>query len=296
MQARTLWEQLNRRWATTACQPALTSPYGSSIRGAGIWRSVKQCRRFGVRSLASSVQLNLRDNVDSFAESRTIRPIILAIASAIPGASGAIAGADSWVLTHVQQQKEERLRYLIECLESGMDDFGGPIPIQMSEPVLHAAYVTIEATLRTSRREKIRAFARLLRSGLETPPRLDLKNEHEDYLKILDELSVRELNVLWLLNDFEKRNPRQPEDSDYEWTKKHWHAFKNDVVARVNMPEEEISGLLMRLARTGTFEPIYVSGYGGDVSSAGMLTGAYKRLAELLGDDQGLFDSGKIVP
>jgi hypothetical protein len=234
--------------------------------------------------------------LEEFAESRAIRPILLGIASVIPGVSGVVAGADAAILAHVEKQQRERLHYLIECLESGAEDFGGPIAIQRSEPAIHAAYVTIEATLRTSRREKIRAFARLLRAGLEDPPRLDLEHEHEDYLKILDELSLRELQVLFLLNEYEGANPRQPDESDYQWAKRHWSNFEDAATVRLGIPGEELSGLVMRLARTGMFEPIYVTAYGGYVHSAGMLTGAYKRLASLLGNKSGLFDTGTIVP
>lgn len=51
----------------------------------------------------------------------------------------------------------------------------------------------------------------------------------------------------------------------------------------------------MRLARSGMFEPAYVSGFGGPVFSNGVLTGAYKRLAALIGEDADLFDTGRIV-
>jgi hypothetical protein len=132
--------------------------------------------------------------VEEFADIRAIRvirPLLLGIASSIPGVSGIVAGADAAIQAHIQDKKQKRLGYLIEDLASGVDDFGGPMPMQMSDPVIHAAYVTIEATLRTSRRQKIRAFARLLQSGLATPPRLNLETEHEDYLKILDDLSLR---------------------------------------------------------------------------------------------------------
>jgi hypothetical protein len=235
-------------------------------------------------------------NMESFAESRAIRPILLGIASAIPGVNIAVTGADAAILAHAGKLRQDRLSCLIESLERGLDDFGGPIAIQRSDPVLHAAYVTIEAALRTSRREKIRAFARLLQAGLEAPPRLDLENEFEDYLKILDELTVRELRILFLLGRFEERNPRTIEEDDFEWTERHWSDFENAAVAQIGIPREELSGLLMRMARTGTYVPIYVAGFGGPITSTGMLTGAYKRLAGLLGNEPDLFDTGTIVP
>lgn len=236
--------------------------------------------------------------MEDYVDSQAIRPTILAIAGAIPLVGNLITGADAALTTRVHQQQQENLEYLIECLESGRDDFGGPIAIQRSDPVIHAAYVTIQATLRTSRREKIRAFAMLLRAGLEDPPRLDLEQEHEDYLKILDDLSVRELQILWLLGEIENKYPPSDDESDEEidWFDRHWSEFERIVVSKTGTPQEELPGLLVRLARTGLYEPLYHAVAGGPSIANGRLTGAYRRLASLLGKDPHWFDTGSIVP
>ncbi|MED4378683.1 hypothetical protein P9274_23975 [Schinkia azotoformans] len=57
-----------------------------------------------------------------------------------------------------------------------------------SEDFLHAYFSTYKAALYTRQRNKIRFFARLLRSGLIEQSIVNI-NEYEDYLKILDELS-----------------------------------------------------------------------------------------------------------
>lgn len=69
--------------------------------------------------------------------------------------------------------------------------------------MVHAAYVTVEAALRTSRKEKIRWFARLLLAGLGEDRKLDLEREHETYLTMLDELSVQEVAILTTLAKYE---------------------------------------------------------------------------------------------
>jgi len=232
--------------------------------------------------------------VEKIAETTRVRPVILTVASFIPVVGNVVAGAENLLTEHLEREREERLQYLVEELELGRDDFSGPFAIYRSEPVLHAAYVTIEATYRTSRREKIRAFAKLLLSALEDPARLDVTNEFEDYLKILDELSIREIQILAVLSEVESENARLPDENDLQWTTRHWDAFESAVIERVHIPLEELSGFLARLTRTGTFEPI-VGTYFDYTGGNGMLTATYRRLATLIDATPGSFDTGRIV-
>ncbi len=165
-------------------------------------------------------------------------------------------------------------------------------------PFLHAACATIQATLRTSRREEIRAFARLLRAGRVDPPRIDLETEQEDYLKILDDLSVRDLQIPWLLGEIENRYPYHDDEyaKDTDWFDSHWSEFEDAVASTIGTPRAELPGLLARLGRTGLYEPLSTATWGGPAVSMGRLTGAYKRFATLIGDDPRMFDSGAVVP
>jgi hypothetical protein len=217
--------------------------------------------------------------------------MILAIASIIPGVSGVAAAADAAVIARVDRERQERLEYLITCLEEGLDDFAGPIPFQESDPIIHAAYATIEATLRTSRREKIRAFAGLLTAGMAANPRLDLENEHEDYLKILDDLSLRELKLLFLLSHFEQSNSENTEEKELISTESYWDDFETTACDRLVIPKMELWGLLTRLTRTGMFEPI-IGTHLGYAGGRGKLTGAYRRLESLLSNGGETFDTG----
>ena len=67
-----------------------------------------------------------------------------------------------------------------------------------SEDFLHAYFATTKYALNTRRREKIEMFARLLKSSI-TEKDISSIDEYEDLLKVLDELSYRELLALRIL-------------------------------------------------------------------------------------------------
>lgn len=232
--------------------------------------------------------------IERYTDSTRIRPLILGLASLVPVIGVGVTTASDLLVNHVEQERQNRLDTLIKALEEGLEDFAGPIEVQRTDPVLHAAYVTIEATLRTSRRGKIRAFAKLLTAGLQDPPRISITNEHEDFLKILDELSMRELGVLAILADFESKNTKQESENDVQWTARYWEAFQQQACNSLAIPTEEFSGLMARLIRTGTFEP-FVGAYLDYTGGRGKLTGTYIRLASLIKMSPEEFDTGCIV-
>jgi len=194
-----------------------------------------------------------------------------------------------------EQTCQLRRDTLLGELEHGIQDFTGPVPAYLSDPLIHACYVTVEATMRTSRREKIRWFARLLLAGVGERPRLDLANEHEDFLKILDDLSYRELGILATLAKFEQTYPMaEGETSALQRGNRFWEEFEREACASFTIPQAEFSGLLARLNRTGTYETFTgaVYGYSG---GRGNLTPLYYRLASIISLDRDEFDSGQVV-
>ena len=73
---------------------------------------------------------------------------------------------------------------------------------------LHAYYATLRASINTRREEKIRLFARLLVSPAHLS---DLFREtYEEFVQVLDDLSVRELQILLTLDEFERAIPFRP--------------------------------------------------------------------------------------
>jgi hypothetical protein len=234
--------------------------------------------------------------METYSNSRRVRPLILAVTSAIPYVGGIVQGADAAIFTQVEREKSDRLENLIEALETVLEDFGGIIPIERSDPVIHAAYITIEATLRTARRRKIRAFGKLLASGLRPDPKINLEYEYEDYLKILDDLSIRELQLLAILSSFEQESAGTEHMNDLARADSFWESFERQAIQELSIPSprDELTGLITRLGRTGMYEPI-IGTYFDYEGGRGKLTGAYRRLESILRETPDSFDTGQII-
>ena len=148
----------------------------------------------------------------------------------------------------------------------------------LKEPWLHACYVTIEAVLRTDRKEKIRWFAKLMLSSLGDSPKLDLEREHETYLKILDDLTCLEIAMPATLLVFETTRS----GGRLFW----WGDYIKEITIRYSIAEREVYPLLARLVRTGTYVLDPATGFktGSYIGQGvqGSLTSVYYRLASMV--------------
>lgn len=109
--------------------------------------------------------------------------------------------ADTLLQQRADEIKQERLKTFFDELKNGECELTEEL-IE-SEDFLHCYFITVKAALNTRRREKIKMFARLLRSVTNSSV-LSSIDDYEDYLSILDELSFRELQVLSILDRYEK--------------------------------------------------------------------------------------------
>lgn len=149
-----------------------------------------------------------------------------------------------------------------------------------SEDFLHAYFSTYKASLYTRQRDKIRFFARLLRSGL-IEQNIGNINEYEDYLKILDELSYREICILNILYDFEKNTPKLENENALQLSTKFWNSFLEKVSYDFKIGSEEVPGLINRLSRSGCYTE-FTGGYLSYTGGQGQTTGLFHKLVELI--------------
>lgn len=206
-----------------------------------------------------------------------LRAFVLGVANTIPVFGGIATGVDIFLTS--EAAAFERIKFDILLDELSRGDRQLTSADMSSEPVIRACIVTIEATLRTSREQKIRWFARLLLAGSGPQPQLSMADEHEDYFKILDDLSYREIGILAMLASFEGH---YPELSRLERASTFWVDFTKDVCTRFTIPDGELPGLLTRLSRTGVYDPI-VGAYLGYEGGKGELSPLYRRLVSLTG-------------
>ena len=150
-----------------------------------------------------------------------------------------------------------------------------------SEDFLHCYFSTTKYALNSRRHEKIQMFARLLKSSLldDGPKGVD---EYEDFLKILDELSYRELKALSLLDEYSGRI-REEEQNDLQWTNTFWDEFEKRLPIELSMPLDEVPNFLTRISRTGCYET-FKGGYFDSEEGIGKLTPMYHRLKKFIID------------
>jgi hypothetical protein len=152
-----------------------------------------------------------------------------------------------------------------------------------NEPFLHAYFATQAAAFKTMRREKIRLFARLLKTAAANPALLH-DGSYEEYLRILDDLSYREMLVLEILEQCESASPSRESENEWTRTERYWHQFVEQVRAKVGISETELPGFLTRLCRSGCCETVADVPFGGPITGGRpKLTEMYRKLKSLVG-------------
>jgi hypothetical protein len=203
-------------------------------------------------------------------------PILRGLLQLIPFGVG--SGLDVAIAGQLQKMREERLQTLFQELKEG--ERGLTTQLVQSEDFLQAYFATAGAALRTKRREKIRWFGRLLLAATGAHPGINLADEHEEYLKILDELTYRELGILATLAQFEADHPAGIGEGDVVRAGGYWEQFSVVVCSKFAIPRDELGAVLIRLNRTGTYQSLIA--FAGGATGTGLLTPTYYRLAKLI--------------
>ena len=156
---------------------------------------------------------------------------------------------------------------------------------EAGEDFIHKSLITMKAALNTRREQKIRMFARLLAQGVFNNRDKDFydTDQYEEYLKILDSLSLREIQLLEILYKYSISVPRNQGENDLQWTNKFWENFIKEAITVLNMTTEskEVFAILGRLSRTGCFT--FMNGaYISDGGDQGKLTSIYYELREVI--------------
>lgn len=220
---------------------------------------------------------------ENYEDFSVARASALAVLQTIPVVGGLAQVADAVVVEKARRVQQERFDTFLDELESGASDLTREVAL--SEPWLRACYVTIEAVLRTDRKEKVRWFARLLLSGIGEKAQYNIAREHEDYLKLLDDLTYREIAILTLLAEFD-RDIEVPQVAGSDFIRQpYWEQFRVVICQELSIPPEEVDWVLARLVRTGT----YTTDIGGmklfghqPSGQRGLPTPLYYKLAELV--------------
>ncbi len=197
--------------------------------------------------------------------------VVRALIQLVPLGIG--SAGDTLLASRVKKIREDRAREFFD--ELAKDGSVLTPAVVENEDFIHCFLVTSKAALNTRRREKIRLFARLLKSSVgENHPRST--DDYEEMLGILDDLTYSEWSALLLL-DRHSGVERQPSENTLQWSLKFWPQFMSDVESELGIPPSELTAFMSTIARTGLYE-IITGGFLDYEGGVGVLTPRFFRL------------------
>ena len=202
---------------------------------------------------------------------RVIRPLIQLI---LPGIGSAL---DIVLIQTLDKIRLDRAHAFFDELAKG--NLISDEELLKSEDFLHCFITTVQAALKTGRHEKIRMFARRLKSSLNDSGPADI-DEYEYFLNILDNLGFKEIQALTLLDSFSD-SFRDSTGSDPAWTSTFWDEFEKKLSDKLNIPSERASDFMIGIVRTGCYE-IFTDAQIRYTAGQGKLTPTFKRLKEFI--------------
>lgn len=213
-----------------------------------------------------------------YAENSFVRALIQLIPLGIGGAG------DVLFMDYVERMRKRRAKVFFDELDSG--EIVLSESVIRSEEFLHRFFIATRVALNAQRDEKIRNFAKLLKSSVNSESNLD-NDEFEEYVSILDELSYREWLALLILDEF-SYTERSEEQNDLQWSNDFWIDFKDRVSDELKIDHDEVVSFLNRISRTGLYEQI-VGGFMDYEGGVGVLTKRFHKLKCVLIDrEEGL--------
>lgn len=216
--------------------------------------------------------IQLSDSLEKYENN----PVLRGLAQLIPFGIG--SGVDVALCTHIKNIRNDRINIFFNELDRG--DIMLSSKLIESEDFLHCYFATAKAALNSRRREKIEMFARLLKSSIKEQSSSNI-DEYEAYLGILDELSYRELCILFRLYEFESDYPYNDEENDLQHSNHFWAKFILKIEDELGVPPNESDAILIRLTRTGCYET-FIGNYLDNTGGQGKTTPTFKRLKELI--------------
>jgi hypothetical protein len=156
---------------------------------------------------------------------------------------------EAMVNAYANRLRNKKYRTFFEQLNDGK--FELTEEMIASDDFLNAYFSTVNYVLRSRSDFKFKAFAEILKCLATAKIN---GNEHEDYSKIFDDLTEREFVILAIKHDFELLHKDvHPELNPLQRTSIYWEQFKRTVFKRIDIGENELQSMLIRIQRTGCY-------------------------------------------
>jgi len=182
-------------------------------------------------------------------------PVIRSLIQLVPFGIG--SGIDVLLMTKIKTIRDSRIKAFFDDLNEGEIELTEELIAQ--EDFLHSYFSTIRAVLRTRRKEKIKLFARLFKNSVIDNQVSD-PDEYDDYLKILDDLSMKDIILLNEIKSFEERVDKDFKQANENFADPmnvlpEWHtSFLTIVEEKIGLDYEKLNIRIYRLESLGLFE------------------------------------------
>lgn len=215
-------------------------------------------------------QSNALQKIVNGSENPIIRALVQLIIPLVPYSIG--SAIDILLTSKIENMRDERYRTFFSELADGSEPLTEEL-IQ-SDDFLHAFFSTLKAAVNTRRKEKIKLFARLLLTA--SKEQNVGSDKYEEFLNILDNLSVRELHILLILKYFEDMHSSELKANEENETElqvaiRFWEDFEAMAHKKCAVSSGELRAILNRLNRTGLYET-FIGTYAGYTGGQGKLT------------------------
>jgi hypothetical protein len=130
--------------------------------------------------------------------------------------------------------------------------------------------------LDTQQKEKIEIFANIFKKSINKENDIFNINIYEDFVKILNDLSYREICALAIFESYYTQ-PRNKDENDLQFISKFWNDFEGEMECELGVPKASVENYMIKISRTGCYKEI-TGGYFDYTGGKGILTPLYFEL------------------
>ncbi len=197
---------------------------------------------------------------------------------------GVGGAADSLIQHRAEEMRSERLRVFFDEIAEGEHCLSEEII--NSNDFLHSYFATLNAVIRTKREEKIQLLAMLLKSSASSRYQDSDTDEFDEFVSVLETLSLREFRSLVKLRELESAQARVQDENDLQHALRYWPEFQAFMIDEIGILNDELPSFLAKIERTGLY--LRLTGgfmdYEGDI---GYTTNLFERLLYRIEEGRG---------
>jgi len=228
----------------------------------------------------SSTDKNISDKLKPAIEKYSENALLRASISAIPFIGSPL---DVFLATKIQKIVNDRIMNLFNELKEEMNTLESKIVDKDyidSEEFFDLFIKTIEMTAKTRSKEKVKLYAKLLKGAVKFQDRK--KYSPEEYLQVLSELTIKELEVARAIYK-QQREKKRKNENELQWALRcGWEEVEKECPS---IPEEDFRFIFLRLQKSGLVKEI-VGGFFDYKGGVFVITQVFRKIMKSLEQDE----------